>query len=90
MISLTARQSELLGFIQFVIFEHGVPPTFTEMKLALAANSQRQIRASLDALEERGRIRRRPSARRGIDVLAHMPDGTPLRFIPIDRKQRGG
>ena len=82
MMGLTARQAELLGFIQFMIAEHGVAPSFAQMAEAIGGVSKSVVFLHLTGLEQRGRIRRNYGEERGISVVARMSDGTPLQFIP--------
>jgi repressor LexA len=66
---LTRKQSELLRFIHERLQEHGVPPSFDEMKDALDLRSKSGIHRLIMALEERGFIRRLPNRARAIEVL---------------------
>lgn len=71
---LTAKQQELLIFIQHRLEEGGVSPSFDEMKDALDLRSKSGIHRLISALEERGFIRRLPNRARALEVLK-MPDG---------------
>lgn len=71
---LTAKQQELLIFIQRRLEEGGVSPSFDEMKDALDLRSKSGIHRLISALEERGFIRRLPNRARALEVLK-MPDG---------------
>src|ERR1700747_1043127 len=66
---LTRKQYELLRFISERLKESGVPPSFDEMKDALDLRSKSGIHRLINALEERGFIRRLPNRARGIEVL---------------------
>jgi repressor LexA len=57
---LTTKQKELLVFINARLQETGVPPSFDEMKEALALQSKSGVHRLIIALEERGFIRRLP------------------------------
>lgn len=70
---LTAKQHELLRFINGRVQETGVPPSFDEMKEALDLKSKSGIHRLIMALEERGFIRRLPNRARAVEVL-RMPD----------------
>ena len=70
---LTPKQHELLRFIHDRLKEDGVPPSFDEMKDALALKSKSGIHRLVMALEERGFIRRLPNRARAIEV-ARLPD----------------
>ncbi|MDQ4419979.1 transcriptional repressor LexA [Sphingobium sp. DEHP117] len=71
---LTAKQQELLLFIQRRLEEGGVSPSFDEMKDALDLRSKSGIHRLISALEERGFIRRLPNRARALEVLK-LPDG---------------
>ncbi|MBB6122633.1 transcriptional repressor LexA [Sphingobium subterraneum] len=71
---LTAKQQELLLFIQRRLDEGGVSPSFDEMKDALDLKSKSGIHRLISALEERGFIRRLPNRARALEVLK-LPDG---------------
>src|SRR5258706_4581110 len=70
---LTAKQRELLLFINQRIIEGGIPPSLDEMKEALNLASKSGIHRLITALEERGFIRRLPNRARALEVL-RMPD----------------
>ncbi|EZP70788.1 LexA repressor [Sphingomonas paucimobilis] len=66
---LTPKQQELLSFIQNRLEEGGVSPSFEEMKEALDLRSKSGIHRLINALEERGFIRRLPNRARALEVL---------------------
>ncbi|WP_306253861.1 transcriptional repressor LexA [Parvularcula sp. IMCC14364] len=70
---LTAKQRELLVFIDKRIRETGISPSFDEMKEALDLKSKSGIHRLITALEERGFIRRLPHRARALEVL-RLPD----------------
>jgi repressor LexA len=70
---LTRKQHELLLFIHERLKEHGIPPSFDEMKDALDLASKSGIHRLITALEERGFIRRLPNRARALEVL-RLPD----------------
>jgi len=70
---LTEKQKELLVFIDARLRETGVPPSFEEMKEALALQSKSGVHRLIMALEERGFIRRLPHRARAIEVIK-LPD----------------
>jgi repressor LexA len=78
---LTAKQQELLIFIQKRLEEGGVSPSFDEMKDALDLKSKSGIHRLISALEERGFIRRLPNRARALEVLK-MPEGV-IRTQPV-------
>ncbi|AKH41663.1 repressor LexA [Altererythrobacter atlanticus] len=66
---LTAKQHELLLFIQRRLEESGISPSFEEMKEALDLKSKSGVHRLISALEERGFIRRLPNRARALEVL---------------------
>ena len=66
---LTEKQKELLVFINGRLQETGVPPSFDEMKEALALQSKSCVHRLIIALEERGFIRRLPHRARAIEII---------------------
>ncbi|MGV6802351.1 MAG: transcriptional repressor LexA [bacterium] len=70
---LTAKQRELLLYINQRIKETGVSPSFDEMKDALDLRSKSGIHRLITALEERQFIRRLPHRARALEVL-RLPD----------------
>ncbi|MGE4430658.1 MAG: transcriptional repressor LexA [Sphingobium sp.] len=82
---LTAKQQELLLFIQRRLEEGGVSPSFDEMKDALDLKSKSGIHRLISALEERGFIRRLPNRARALEIV-RMPDGiakAPAAAAPL-------
>lgn len=71
---LTAKQQELLIFIQNRLEKGGVSPSFDEMKDALDLKSKSGIHRLISALEERGFIRRLANRARALEVLK-LPEG---------------
>lgn len=76
---LTARQNDCWVFLAKYIEEHGYAPSFEEMAEALNVASKSNIHRLLDALEERGFIRRLRHRSRAIEVL---------RMPPRERSER--
>jgi repressor LexA len=66
---LTAKQHELLRFIQRKLEETGISPSFEEMKDALDLKSKSGVHRLISALEERGFLRRLPNRARSLEVL---------------------
>src|ERR1700742_2186038 len=66
---LTRKQYELLLFIDQRLKEHGVSPSFDEMKEALDLKSKSGIHRLITGLEERGFIRRLPHRARALEVV---------------------
>jgi len=70
---LTAKQQQLLMFINTRLSTGGVSPSFDEMKDALGLKSKSGVHRLINALEERGFIRRMANRARALEVLK-MPD----------------
>src|ERR671916_261970 len=66
---LTAKQHELLQFIQRRLEATGISPSFEEMKEALDLKSKSGVHRLISALEERGFLRRLPNRARALEVL---------------------
>ena len=66
---LTRKQHQLLLFIHQRLGEHGVSPSFDEMKDALGLRSKSGIHRLISALEERGFIRRLAHRARAVEIL---------------------
>ena len=73
---LTAKQRELLLFIDDRLKQGGISPSFDEMREALDLKSKSGVHRLISALEERGFIRRLPNRARALEVLKH-PETTP-------------
>ena len=71
---LTAKQHELLLFIQRKLEETGISPSFEEMKEALELKSKSGVHRLISALEERGFLRRLPNRARALEVLREPED----------------
>ncbi len=72
---LTAKQHELLHFIQQKLDAGGISPSFEEMKEALGLKSKSGIHRLISALEERGFLRRLPNRARALEVIK-LPEGS--------------
>lgn len=75
---LTAKQHELIQFIQQRLEETGISPSFEEMKGALDLKSKSGVHRLISALEERGFIRRLPNRARALEVIKMPEDSTPV------------
>lgn len=74
---LTAKQHQLLTFIQSRLEEGGVSPSFEEMKDALDLRSKSGVHRLISALEERGFIRRLPNRARALEVVRQIDRSSP-------------
>ena len=66
---LTKKQNELLIYIHQNLRETGVAPSYEEMKDALDLRSKSGIHRLINALEERGFIRRLANRARAIEII---------------------
>lgn len=66
---LTAKQHELLIFINRRLEASGISPSFEEMKEALDLKSKSGVHRLISALEERGFIRRLANRARALEVV---------------------
>ncbi|GAA4019564.1 transcriptional repressor LexA [Sphingomonas swuensis] len=71
---LTAKQRELLTYIDDRLRATGVSPSFDEMRAALDLKSKSGVHRLISALEERQFIRRLPNRARALEVM-RSPDG---------------
>jgi len=82
---LTAKQHELLNFINDRLSATGVSPSFDEMREALDLKSKSGVHRLISALEERQFIRRLPNRARALEVV-RMPEiaaATPAAARPV-------
>ena len=79
---LTAKQHELLLFIQQRLEDSGISPSFDEMREALDLKSKSGVHRLISALEERGFIRRLPNRARALEVLRQPEDVGVARPAP--------
>ena len=77
---LTAKQRELLIFIQQRLGESGISPSFDEMREALDLKSKSGVQRLISALEERGFIRRLANRARALEVVK-MPESRPAASV---------
>ncbi|MEQ9012343.1 transcriptional repressor LexA [Algiphilus sp.] len=98
---LTARQQQILSFIQQRIVEEGAPPTRADIVRAFGFRSPNAAEAHLRALASKGAITLTPGAARGIrltepmgvPLIGKVAAGAPLlavehveRHVPLDIK----
>lgn len=84
---LTAKQHELLVFIQQRLDAGGISPSFEEMKEALGLKSKSGIHRLISALEERGFLRRLPNRARALEVT-RLPDALKTDVQPARETAR--
>jgi len=66
---LTKKQRDLLLFIHGRLQKEAIPPSYDEMKDALGLHSKSGIHRLVNALEERGFLKRLPYRARAIEIL---------------------
>jgi repressor LexA len=79
---LTAKQQELLIFINDRLRETGVSPSFEEMKDALNLRSKSGVHRLIGALEERQFLRRLPNRARALEVV-RLPEAAAHRAAVV-------
>jgi repressor LexA len=88
MSDLTARQRQVLEFIDAEVHRRGYPPSVREIGEAVGLSSPSTVHAHLAALQDKGYLRRDPSKPRAIEVSLEPFSGTalerrPLRHVPL-------
>jgi repressor LexA len=77
---LTAKQRELLLFIDDRLKDKGISPSFDEMREALDLKSKSGVHRLISALEERGFIRRLANRARALEVVK-LPEARPSATV---------
>src|SRR3954453_12183542 len=77
---LTAKQHELLLFIDHRLKDSGISPSFDEMREALDLKSKSGVHRLISALEERGFIRRLPNRASALEVVK-LPEVRPSATV---------
>ena len=85
---LTSKQHQLLLFINQRLTDSGVSPSFDEMKDALGLKSKSGVHRLINALEERGFIRRMANRARALEVL-RLPDTQASAEKPVSNVVSG-
>jgi repressor LexA len=80
---LTAKQHELLSFIDGRLKESGISPSFDEMREALELKSKSGVHRLISALEERGFIRRLANRARALEVVKLPETRGPATVTPL-------
>lgn len=83
---LTARQQEMLDYIERETSSTGVPPSIRQIGTALGISSTNGVRLHLQALQKKGYIRRSQRTSRGIvslNQLAHAASASHSATIDI-------
>jgi repressor LexA len=80
---LTAKQRELLLFIDSRLKDGGISPSFDEMREALDLKSKSGVHRLISALEERGFIRRLPNRARALEVVKLPETQAPSNVVQL-------
>ena len=75
---LTQRQHDLLVYINSYITDHGISPSYDDMRAGLGLRSKSGIHRLISALVERGFLRRMKNRARALEVLK-LPDSAQGR-----------
>jgi repressor LexA len=75
--SLSAKQREILGYIEEFVRAHGYPPAIRQIQERLKISSTSVVAYNLRALENKGMLKREGKVSRGIKL----PDTNPVPFI---------
>ncbi len=85
---ITARQREILDFIELQMRDHGYPPSVREIGVAVGLTSPSTVHSHLNTLERLGHLRRDPTKPRAIEVRWDTNSGVvmerrPVRHVPL-------
>ena len=85
---ITARQRQVLDFIEFQMREHGYPPSVREIGEAIGLTSPSTVHSHLNTLQRLGYLRRDPTKPRAIEVRWDPNSGAvmerrPVRHVPL-------
>jgi repressor LexA len=83
MTELTARQRQVLEFIDTEVRRRGYPPSVREIGEAVGLSSPSTVHAHLAALQDKGYLRRDPSKPRAIEVSLEPSTGAPVERRPV-------
>ena len=85
---MTARQQQILEFIEAQIQDHGYPPSVREIGDAVGLTSPSTVHTHLNTLTRLGYLRRDPTKPRAIEVTWDPSSGVamerrPMRHVPL-------
>src|SRR3981081_2634938 len=88
--ALNPRQREILEFLREHKRTHAYPPTLREIGQAVGLSSSSPVQNHLNALEQKGHIRRDPTKSRTVEVVGEEQASNivPLRAITVPRVGR--
>jgi repressor LexA len=80
---LTARQRQVLEFIDTEVRRRGYPPSVREIGEAVGLSSSSTVHAHLAALQDKGYLLRDPTKPRAIEVRYDIDSGAPVERRPV-------
>jgi repressor LexA len=80
---LTARQRQVLEFIDAEVRHRGYPPSVREIGEAVGLSSSSTVHAHLAALQDKGYITRDPTKPRALEVHLDIDSGQPIERRPV-------
>ena len=83
MTELTARQRQVLEFIDTEVRRRGYPPSVREIGEAVGLSSPSTVHAHLAALQDKGYLRRDPSKPRAIEISLDVNTGAAVERRPM-------
>jgi repressor LexA len=81
--ALNPRQREILEFLRDHKRSHAYPPTVREIGQAVGLSSSSTVQNHLNALEQKGYIRRDPTKSRTVEVVGEQQNGSNV--LPLHR-----
>src|SRR5829696_7456619 len=80
---ITARQREILDFIESQMRERGYPPSVREIGEAVGLTSPSTVHSHLSTLQRLGFLRRDPTKPRAIEVRYDVGGAAPVERRPV-------
>jgi repressor LexA len=86
--TLTARQRQVLEFVDSEVRERGYPPSVREIGEAVGLSSPSTVHAHLAALQDKGYLKRDPTKPRALEISLEPMTGAaierrPVRHVPL-------
>ena len=85
---LSDRQQEILDFLSDFISQNGYPPSVREIGQSVGLSSSSTVHSHLNALEDKGYIKRAPSSARALSVVDHNQKAADVVDIKTARLPR--
>ena len=83
MTDLTARQRQVLDFVDAEVRRRGYPPSVREIGEAVGLSSSSTVHAHLAALQDKGYLTRDPTKPRAIEIRFDAESGAPVERRPV-------